>query len=74
MRKTGVLLTRFYKKLQRTNDRVMGVVATILFSFIYIFILPWFAVFAKQSSHGKKKGWVPWGYKSDTLEDMRKQY
>ena len=75
MKKKLGRLYRYYQVLREINDRVFSVVASILFGFIYIALVPWFAVFSPSgSSKEAKTSWRPWSIKSDTLEEVRKQY
>ena len=75
MKKKLGRLYRYYLVLREMNDRVFSVVASVLFGFIYIVIVPWFAVFSPSGDTKEQKTlWRPWTIKSDTLEDVRKQY
>jgi hypothetical protein len=60
------------KKFQAFNGVATRVFSTIIFSLVYILILPWFAVFAKKEK--MRTTWYPWTLKSETLEDLKKQY
>jgi hypothetical protein len=72
MSKEVKIFQKFYRRLKRINDRVMGIVATILFTLIYILIMPWFAVFVKKPRSQAR--WLPWTFRSETIEDLHRQY
>jgi hypothetical protein len=61
------------RKFEVFNRASMRVFSTVIFSVVYILILPWFAVFAKRSRKSRTT-WYPWTLKSDTIEDIKKQY
>ena len=75
MRKVPIRFVRTYQKLRVFNERVFAVVATWIFSIIYVAGAPLVLLFAKSKISSRiLSGWQPWRLKSDTLEEVRKQY
>jgi hypothetical protein len=62
-----------WQKIKAFNRVATQVISTLLFSLIYILILPWFALFTKRQEK-QRKTWYPWTLKSETLGDLKKQY
>ena len=62
-----------WRKLKAFNRAATRVFSTVLFSLVYILVLPWFAVFAKRREKPRTT-WSPWTLKSETIEDLKKQY
>lgn len=64
-----------YRRLREINERVFGVLSVLLYSFLYLCIIPFFAVSAKKKIAARVlAGWQPWLLRSDSIEDLRKQY
>jgi len=61
------------QKFEAFNRASMRVFSTVLFSLVYILVFPWFAVFAKRREKPRTT-WYPWTLKSETIEDLKKQY
>ncbi len=74
MKRIIYVLQNGYARLKKVSYFVGNLVSTVIFSLIYILILPWFAFFAKKSKRSKLTNWHAWSFREDTVEDLRKQY
>lgn len=61
------------QKFEAANRVATRIFSTVLFSLVYILVLPWFALVVKRKNR-ERTTWYPWTLKSDTLEDLKKQY
>jgi hypothetical protein len=67
--------SEFYKRLKKINERVFGVVSVLVYSVLYLIVVPFVLLFAgKKISSRVSSGWQPWLLRADTLDDVRKQY
>lgn len=61
----------FKKFVQKITD----VQAKLILSFVFLLILPLFAILFKMLKKGDfKSSWAEWILKSDSLEELKKQY
>ncbi len=65
---------RYYHTLRDINYAVFGVVATVAYTAIYMFIVPCVWILSPGRKKISHTAWNKWLYKSETLEDVRKQY
>jgi hypothetical protein len=64
----------YYQTLRDMHYAVFGVIASILYSLIYICCIPFVLVFSPGRKKPSHTAWNKWSYKSQTLEDAKKQY
>ena len=64
----------YYQTLREINYAVFGVIATAIYTLIYICIVPFVAILAPARKKMTHTAWSKWTYTADTLEDMKKQY
>jgi hypothetical protein len=64
---------RIRSGFEALNRAVTHRASVILFSFLYIIVMPLFALIARKKEIRRYR-WYPWTLKSDTLDDLRKQY
>ncbi len=67
-------LKRYYHALQEINYAVFGFVATVAYSAIYLLVIPIIRLFAPARKKLTHTSWEKWPYKTDTLEEARRQY
>ncbi len=68
------LYVHYYQTLRDMHYAVFGALAQALYSMLYIICIPLILVIAPARKKMSHTGWVKWPYKSETLEDLRKQY
>ena len=69
-----VFIKRQYQKLRDINYAVFGVIATVVYSGMYILIVPIIWIVSPNRKKISHSAWNKWAHKSETLEDLRKQY
>ena len=69
-----VSLKRQYQKLRDVNYAVFGVIATVVYSGIYVVVVPFVWLFSPNRKKISHSAWTKWAYKSGTIEDLKKQY
>ncbi len=69
-----VRLRRYYQTLRDINYAVFGTVATIAYTSIYVCIVPFMWILSPGIKKISHSAWTKWPFKSDTVEDLRKQY
>ena len=63
------ILSNFYLK------RLADFQAKIILALVFILLLPVFALIHKMINQKKgNNGWIDWKIKSDSLEDLKRQY
>ncbi len=62
------------RRLKAFQMAVGDILGSIVFSSIYIVILPVFALLAPRRPEPTRTNWRPWSLPSDTLSDVKKQY
>ncbi len=68
------LWKRYYQSLKDVNYAVLSAVASVVYSSIYIALVPFIAFIAPKKKKLSHSAWIKWQYKSETLDDVRKQY
>lgn len=63
-----------WKVMNRASDRIIQVIATLVFAFIYIVVLPIFWFLQKKHPVMPQTNWHIWPFRSDTMDEIRKQF
>jgi hypothetical protein len=67
-------MKKLWGRAKAISDRITAFISVIGFSFIYIVLFAPFSLFVERPKRAKDTNWHPWPYRSETIEECRKQY